>query len=61
MLDVFRVAVGMGTLVVLQMHGPCVSALWLSAVERQPTSIDQDCLALVCRNMWHVYVSSVSP
>ena len=51
----------MGTLVVLQMHDPCVSVLSSSAVEHQPTSIDQDFLALVCRNMWHVYVSSVSP
>ena len=51
----------MGTLVVRQMHGPCVSALWLSAVERQPTSIGQGYLALVCRNILHVYVSSVSP
>ena len=61
MLDDFRVAVEMGTLVVLQMHDPCVSVLWPSAAEHQPTSIDQDCLALVCRNMWHVYVSSGSP
>jgi hypothetical protein len=53
--------VEMGTLVVLQMHAPCVFALWPFAVEHRPTSIDQDCLALVCRNMWHVYVSSESP
>jgi hypothetical protein len=53
--------VEMGTLVALQMHDPCVSAPWLSAVEHRPTNIEQGYHALVCRNMWHVYVSSESP